>query len=467
MSCCIAWLGCGCGDPSGPKTTITSYKDRSCTDIPCLGLFVAVMCMMNVMIWTPAFEQGNYQWDAPNRLLLLPHDYNHQLCGVGEFQGKPFAFWPDIEFALHDHIWYHKSFLLCTESCDVTLNGTLMTKPYRSTNEFGYCVPDPADLLSKGLSTIQVQAIKQMRTSYVKDIIKAKWIILISIGIALAIAFVYIFLMKTFIAPLVYCSIICIIAALGAISYLLLQHSETFENDDDAKPWKYSSYAVAGIDALFFMMICCFGNRIKMAVEVVKSSSRAFEDVPGIPFFPICSVIIHILFLMVWGYVALYIFATSGLEEREIPAWISGKRYPGYAVFSPGNYRKLDYSGTVETAFLPHFFVLLWVSAAIHYFTFVIVAGVVADWYFTPRDPKSGKKLRCNKYSKQYIDEIHLTSTPICDAIWRTLRHHIGTIVFAALIIAVVRFIRACVLYTVKVLDGGQCPNKVNLCFQG
>ena len=141
--------------------------------------------------------------------------------------------------------------------------------------------------------------------------------------------------------------------------------------------------------------------------------------------------------------------------------------YTNPVIDTDGTFETRDYFRTGRTTFVPHLFLLFWILASIHYFTFMIISGVVADWYFTPRDKKSGKKLRHNKWAKDYNDEIYLTNTPICDAVCRTLRYHIGTIVFAALIIAIIRTIRYFVLYTIKICDGGARPNRVHLFLKG
>ena len=231
---------------------------------------------------------------------------------------------------------------------------------------------------------------------------------------------------------------------------------------------RVSGYVIAGIDALFVLIICCLRDRIKMAVEVVKSASRAFEEICLLPFFPIFSFISIGLFFIVWCYVTLYLFATSDKVTRDIPKGMfdSSIEIDGYT-FNNATYQKLDWDETANKSFPPHLFMLLWITASIYYCTYVIVAGVVADWYFTPRNAKSGKKIRMNKRSRKYIDEIHLTSTPISDAVWRTLRYHAGTITFAALIIAIVQFIRCAVLYSIKVMDGGMKPNKVQEYLKG
>ena len=48
---------------------------------------------------------------------------------------------------------------------------------------------------------------------------------------------------------------------------------------------------------------------------------------------------------------------------------------------SDGEYAVINYDDT--NAFAPHFFLLLWVVQIGVYFTFTVIAGAVANWYFT------------------------------------------------------------------------------------
>jgi choline transporter-like protein 2/4/5 len=73
------------------------------------------------------------------------------------------------------------------------------------------------------------------------------------------------------------------------------------------------------------------------------------------------------------------------------------------------------------------------------YFTFTVVAGAIACWYFTPRDAK-GEKVRGE-------GEGQLSHFPVLGAFYRTVRFHLGTIALASLIIAVIEFIRLVVKY--------------------
>lgn len=242
MGCICAalssWMGCSFGESSGTKTTITSYKERYCTDLPCLALFVAVIAAIVTFIWLPAFKSGDYTFDYPKKI-LLPHDYQMNLCGVGKLSGKPYAYWPVVD----QNIWRNKHFMLCTNTCTVTMDSTKVGEwKYPSKARLGFCVPH-CDLTSEqrangsqciidrdpqGLITpsIKVQINKIANNNFM-DIGRAKWIIAISVILALILCFLFIFAMKLFAAPIVYCCILLIIAALAGLSYALFVYSHS------------------------------------------------------------------------------------------------------------------------------------------------------------------------------------------------------------------------------------------------
>ena len=215
---------------------------------------------------------------------------------------------------------------------------------------------------------------------------------------------------------------------------------------------------------IFIITMCCIRKRIKIAVEIMKSSIRVIEDVKLILAFPILALLTELLFLIIWIYVALYLFATSDKKTLRTPDGINDGVYISKV---PATYQVLDYANTAQTIFLPHLFLFFWMTCFIQYAAYCIISGVIADWYFTPRHYKNGRKLRCNKRSAAYDDTVHLSTTPIRDAVCRTLRFHVGTIAFASLVIAIVRFIRWIVWKLINLLDGGLQPNKVQIMCRG
>jgi len=80
------------------------------------------------------------------------------------------------------------------------------------------------------------------------------------------------------------------------------------------------------------------------------------------------------------------------------------------------------------------------------------MAGAVAQWFFA-------KPSLVDRQERQVGSEPGLLPrTPVCNSIWRTIRYHLGTVAFAALIIAIIRFIRAIVTYIQRKTRDAQNP---------
>jgi hypothetical protein len=89
-----------------------------------------------------------------------------------------------------------------------------------------------------------------------------------------------------------------------------------------------------------------------------------------------------------------------------------------------------------------HIFCGFWTVQFIIYWSYAVIAGVFAEWYFSPFASDSGDK----KTMK--------SGSVILRSMWRISRYHTGTVAFGALIIAIIRFIRAIFMYIqAKMID--------------
>ena len=112
----------------------------------------------------------------------------------------------------------------------------------------------------------------------------------------------------------------------------------------------------------------------------------------------------------------------------------------------PETYWYLKFDSVMETALVWHVFIWLYIIQCIIYCAFMTLAGVFADWYFSEwRDERHKKKQLRHKW-------------PICTSFCRILRFHTGSIAFAALILTIIRAIRATVTYLESKLIGSVNP---------
>lgn len=435
---CCRRLGCSCTDHDSDERLASIEKNRSCTDIPCLLVFIGFIIFLVSYIWITAFNEGD-----PDRLI---RGVNHagKICGKTEsVSDLPYAFWPDIT---------NFRFKVCTSTCNETLNGngnhisidgqTIVPIGYQSKLYMDkYCIPSLSDISISGFDSYSQTLQRSMG-----DVEIAQPIIILSIIISIIISFVYIGLIKCCVGVLIWTTITLILIGGLSFGYTLLNNAEK-----DIE--KYISYAIFGITFICFLMIIFARNRIKIAIQVIKSAGRAIGDMPMIIFFPILPLIITIGFFFSWIYAAIYIFSAGKSTTNQIPSYMNNgdsfNAENNEFLLTNGIFNVIDYDDTIRNAFAPHFFLLLWVVQISIYFTFTVISGAVSNWYFTPRDEETNKK-------------INLPKTIVFNSCFRTIRYHFGTIIYAALIIAIIQFIRVCVRYIERQLNAGQKePNKL------
>lgn len=84
------------------------------------------------------------------------------------------------------------------------------------------------------------------------------------------------------------------------------------------------------------------------------------------------------------------------------------------------------------------------------YFTYLVVAGVIVDWYFTPVGTNGVKKVDCDdRFSRRWcLTPLAKVKSGLVNRwFFNTLVYHLGTVAFGALIIAIIRFVRTVVTY--------------------
>lgn len=206
------------------------------------------------------------------------------------------------------------------------------------------------------------------------------------------------------------------------------------------------------VTVIVTFIYCCvilfLRQKINMAIEITKEATNALSDMPMMLAFPIFPAISAGLYFFWFIVVSLYIFAVYDLENAAVPSILRKTQYSLTFSGSVGveqnpwyntvNYSKATWNENLKRAFALNFFHCLWNIQFFIYTTFFVLAGAVADWYFTPY--VDGNKPRGSEEGK-------LTERPVVASFWRYLRYHTGTVIAGAFIIAVVNFIRACIEY--------------------
>jgi len=441
-------LGCSCKSEES-EMGVGLEKKRTCTDVPCCLAFLAGIAAL-LSIWSVALATGDLD------RLMLPTDYNGQLCGRGKMEAKPFGFWPSPG---------NYRFFMCTADCKVTTdnyqaplyltNSTFsdMVLPYNTTEWKTYCAPAiDSPVTIKGYDNPSEQFLRQ-----VNDLWTALPMIGAAAGLAFIVGFLYVELMQKCLRYLVWTAILMIFLGGSFITYSFYISSSEMK-DEDTKVTQQIIGAFFGGATIIFVCITIFlRERIRIAIEVINVAGKALEDMPLLVWFPFTFAVFPAAFAILWVVVSAFMFSMSGTVSVNTPDEIigltSGAFLNSYQEKFPANYTKINYQSSVEYTFGFHFFMFLWITQFSVYWLYTVIAGSIGDWYFS-RKNESGERVR-GKESDQ------LSIRPILSSIKRTTWYHTGSIAFGALIIAVIQFLRACLVYFEKQMGKeGSCMTK-------
>ena len=110
--------------------------------------------------------------------------------------------------------------------------------------------------------------------SYIADIQAAQEVLLITLGTAFLCGFVYMIFLRLCGGPIIYISILGMIAGTGYGGWMLYQTSMAMDPTDKyVKYYEYGSYVVWGFTFLLFCCICCNLTNIRIGVNVMKCTA--------------------------------------------------------------------------------------------------------------------------------------------------------------------------------------------------
>mmetsp|Transcript_19037 Transcript_19037/g.31987 ORF Transcript_19037/g.31987 Transcript_19037/m.31987 type:complete len:792 (+) Transcript_19037:213-2588(+) len=181
--------------------------------------------------------------------------------------------------------------------------------------------------------------------------------------------------------------------------------------DNDKKVFEVATYITVGLAVVVFLFTLLLAKRIKVAIAVLKVASQAVSTMPMILFFPL------VQFAMLVGLMVWWIAVVAGLYSA---GDVSEKEGGGY---------DLAWDETLRYMMLYHLFGLLWTNQFIVGFGLMVVAGAIANFYWTAGDTNL------------------MPAAPVMGSMRRTARYHLGSIALGSFLVAVIQFIRLVLEY--------------------
>ena len=264
-------------------------------------------------------------------------------------------------------------------------------------------------------------------------------------------------------------------------------------DENNQETWEFAAYFLAGFSLLYLLLLIWMRKKIAVAIGIFKEASRCIQSMPEVALYPFLTLALVLSHAAYFFAVFCYIYTCADLDGLSFddvadatgagaaaaatgrrlgavpgelaglhfaaarhldPAWTpseaqlrAGAEAAAAAVDGFSGRRLLNFNltddyageeaaivppmGTKNIMLLYHFFGFLWTNQFIQGMGMMIIAGAVAEWYWTPT--KKGKK-------KGRLNELGASMK-------RTVCSHMGTVIFGSFIIALVQLIRAIMMY--------------------
>eukprot|EP00049_Salpingoeca_infusionum_P017614 m.353687 g.353687 ORF g.353687 m.353687 type:complete len:667 (-) comp16820_c0_seq1:211-2211(-) len=236
---------------------------------------------------------------------------------------------------------------------------------------------------------------------------------------SIAVGLLLIILMRCIVKPLVYLSVLLVLAGSAFLCWLSYDKWHSFKTETlpaDKSLWldvdvrnekflKILFIIVCVVTGIIWLLVIALRNRIRLAVTILQEASKALASIPALYFSPIFTTIVMLAFVGYWLFIMAYL-STVGTVSI-----VSGRAQT---------------TKTEEATYMVwyHIFGFFWLSQFILACEEIVIAGSIASWYFT-QGSSAG-----------------LLKMPYCSSIGRLVKYHMGSAAFGSLLIAIIQMIR-------------------------
>uniref|UniRef100_A0A8C8VGY3 Choline transporter-like protein n=1 Tax=Pelusios castaneus TaxID=367368 RepID=A0A8C8VGY3_9SAUR len=226
--------------------------------------------------------------------------------------------------------------------------------------------------------------------------------------------------------------------------------------------WLVALIVLAVVEGILLLLLIFLRKRILIAIALIKEASRAIAYMMSTLFYPLVTFLLLIICVAYWAMTALYL-ATSGTPTYRVTSSnssapgcssISGNETCNPMTFNASQYQPCEvvgctfYAYNTEGLFQRNLFNLqvynvvglLWVANFALALGQCVLAGAFASFYWAREKPRD------------------IPACALISSFLRTLRYHVGSLAFGALILTIVQLIRIILEYLDHKLKGAQNP---------
>ncbi|XP_041974364.1 choline transporter-like 2 isoform X2 [Aricia agestis] len=307
----------------------------------------------------------------------------------------------------------------------------------------------------------------------VQDLVQSRWFMAGALVAVVIVCFIYILLLRYVITPVVWSSIAGLFALLGFCIYMSYKQYEHFKANpvglyqttnlkgyvqsifSKHETWMVILIALAVFFVILLLVIVFLRSRITIAIALIREGSKAVTSIKSTVIFPIfpwllqCAVIAYgvlvLMYLLSIGDSTFRIVnirndtscTCNGVYTEEgqscNPATFIEKCHDTSNTLKPCSLATCHFTGienptSVNLMLFVNLLGFFWLMFFISGVADMMLASTFSTWYWT--------------FRKKDLPFFTLTS-----GIYRTVRYHLGTVAFGALIIAIVRVIRVILEY--------------------
>jgi choline transporter-like protein 2/4/5 len=211
------------------------------------------------------------------------------------------------------------------------------------------------------------------------------------------------------------------------------------------------AYGLACVTFVYVTVIIFMRKNIKIAVAVIKESSKAVGHMPLIVTFPLTTLLAVIAMFGYWVWTFGNCYTMGEVVAADLTSAASS------VVATGDNYTTAisEYAASPVRDYILWYliFALFWMNSFLQGIAQMTICGAFASWYWTETDADTGSK------SNMYKDKF-----PVLASLIRTVRYHLGTVALGSLIIAICQMMRFVLGYLDKQSKKAQDKNMLLKC---
>ena len=440
-------------------TTIKDKK-RHTTDILLTIMLIACWVAMTAigLVVTGVIKDDNLSAGKPE-LLLNAMNYNGKICGVDagleELSNGYYMMDGSVVCVASCPSAFDKTAFICRDGTTPEDDRTGYAKVYafecmyemETTSVVNRCVPTGESASNAGVASTYAKTLPGMSeaptialpgaasdnwfSDMLADIYDNRAVVFgIGLGFSNIIAFFYLYILR--IPGVLFVAIWGILGTIQTAlllgGFLLMTKATEWKDggahsDSEVQLMEIASYVVLVLAALYALLMLVMRKRVQLAIAVIKEAARALAAMPTLIFMPLIQSLGLMVFLVPWVVYCVYLASSGDMSIVEM----------SYTYPTPGTttVRSFEYNDNTRYAFLYMLFSYFWTSQFIVAFGQMTIGLSIVAWYFTH-------------------DKSTVGSGTVFWAGKTVGRYHIGTVAYGSLVIAIIKTIRAILLYIQK-----------------